>query len=132
MHESRKKSPRTRVLQCVAVRCTMLHCVALCCTVLQCNGQQLANIQEQLREMCMNHVKKKPRTRVLRFVLACYGVLCCVAACYGVLQYDAQFRQEKIVEACVKYVKRDLPMRYPYVKRNLESVCCRVLPCAAV
>jgi len=31
------------VLQCVAVCCSVLQCVAVCCSVVQCNGHQLTS-----------------------------------------------------------------------------------------
>ena len=61
--------PYRKVLQCIALGCTVLPCVALCCSVLQCLFKKI---------LTHNH------TGVCCNVLQCVAVCCIVLQCFAV------------------------------------------------
>ena len=64
-----------RMLQCVAVCCSVLQCVAVCCSVLQCVAVCCSVLQ--CAAVCCS---------VLQYVAVCCSVFQCVAASCNVLQ----------------------------------------------
>jgi len=71
-----------RLLQCVAVRCSVLQCVAVCCSVLQCVAM-CCSVLQCVAVCCLRYVR--PRS-VLQCVAVCCSVLQYVAVCCSVLQ----------------------------------------------
>jgi len=91
----------TRVLQCVALCCSLLQCVAMCCTVLQCVAVWCCNVLQcvTMRTVCIL-AQNTPTYSAVEFLHLCklglssvcvllcdvvFGsVLQCVAACCSV------------------------------------------------
>jgi len=65
---------KSRVLQCVAVCCSVLQCVAVCCSVIA------------FATNVFNCNSRCGKSRVLQCVAVCCSGLQCVAACCSVLQ----------------------------------------------
>ena len=61
--------PYRKVLQCIALGCTVLPCVALCCSVLQCLFKKI--LRHTHTGVCCN-------------VLQCVAVCCIVLQCFAV------------------------------------------------
>jgi len=82
----RNSAQYMRVLQCVAVCCSVLQCVAVCCSALQCVA--VCCSVPQCVAVCYS---------VLQRVAVCCSVLPCVAVCGSVLQCaeaaDIQYMQ---------------------------------------
>jgi len=86
------------VLECDTVHCNVLQCIAVCCGVLQCDV------------MCCS---------------VCCSVLQCVAVCCGVLQCDVMCCSVlQCVAVCCSVLQ--------CVAVCCVAVCCRVLQCVAV
>jgi len=64
-----------KLLQCVAVCCSVLQCVAVCCSVLQCVSVLPVKLVDEA------HLDK-----MLQCVAVCCSVLQCVAVCCSVVQ----------------------------------------------
>jgi len=52
--DSVEKNGQVRVLQCVAVCCSVLQCVAVCCIVLQCVPVWAIVLENMGRYVCCN------------------------------------------------------------------------------
>jgi len=102
------------VLQCVAMCCNVLQCVAVCCSVLQCAScnQTSSNLADQHAHpwvgvaMCCRVLQCFTVWSTSRF----YSMLQCVAVCCSVLQCVAVYC------SVLQYV----------------AMCCSVLQCVAV
>ena len=93
-----------RLLQRVAVCCSVLQCVAVCCSVFK--GDYILRV----RLHCVKHFE-----RLLQCVAVCCSVLQCVAVCCSVLQC-----------VLVSGTTRRKTFRMPV------AMCCSVLQCVAV
>ena len=77
-----------RVLQCVAVCCSVLQCVAVCCSVYQCVAVLSISVNAyiscsmvQCVAVCCSVIEVCQRIHQLQCVAACCSVLRCVAVC---------------------------------------------------
>ena len=106
--------PHSRVLQCVAVCCSVLQCVAV---LLQCVAVCYSVLQ------CV-----AVRCSVLQCVAVCYSVLQCVAVCCSVLQCVAVCWSDEFLDQMRSYII--------YIRRvesmNADIVCVRSVPISCV
>ena len=102
-----------RVVQCIAVSCSVLqcvavflHCVAVCCSMLQ----RVPLCRNVLQCVALSYSVMQFVANVLQYVAVCCSELQCMAVCCSVLQ---------CVAVC-------------YSVLQCAAVCCSVLQCVAV
>jgi len=107
---------KSRMLQCVAVCCSVLQCVAVCCSVLQFIYARW-------------HVRHANSLEVIG--QACCSVLHCVAVCYSVLQqYVCDVARERFDQSFSHVFCSVLQCIALFCSvLQCVAVCCSVLQC---